>query len=89
MEQAAQPGWYPDPEYDGYQRYWNGQQWTDDRASIVLQPAQADAYVRVNKALARSKLFNAFWFGSQMVNAIKFILAAVVVFALIVWLAKG
>ena len=88
MEQTPQPGWYPDPEYQGYQRYWNGQQWTDDRAPIVMQPADAAVYARVNDALAGSKLFNSLWFGSQMFNAIKFIVSAVAVFALMAWISR-
>jgi hypothetical protein len=39
MEVAAPPGWYPDPEYQGYQRYWDGQQWTDHRAAIETPTA--------------------------------------------------
>lgn len=37
--QQAQPGWYPTD--DGYQRYWDGQQWTEHRAP--LQGAQGAA----------------------------------------------
>lgn len=25
----SQPGWYPDPQIQGLQRYWNGLQWSD------------------------------------------------------------
>lgn len=25
----SQPGWYPDPQIQGIQRYWNGLQWSD------------------------------------------------------------
>ena len=28
----AAPGWYPDPEQPGQQRYWDGTQWTDQTA---------------------------------------------------------
>jgi len=39
--QQAQPGWYPTD--DGYQRYWDGHQWTEHRAplqSAAPQPYQ-------------------------------------------------
>ena len=26
------PGWYADPEWPSYQRYWNGSEWTQHRA---------------------------------------------------------
>lgn len=29
------PGWYPDPEQPGQQRYWDGTQWTDNRAPLA------------------------------------------------------
>ena len=31
-------GWYPDPEQQGQQRYWDGSQWTDHR--VPLEPRQ-------------------------------------------------
>jgi hypothetical protein len=89
MQQTTPAGWYPDPEYQGYQRYWNGRQWTNDRASIVMSPEAAAVYARVNKGLAQSKMFNVLWFGSQMVNAIVFVVFGIAVFALIVWLSRG
>jgi hypothetical protein len=27
--------WYPDPEHAGWQRYWDGQAWTEHRAPVL------------------------------------------------------
>lgn len=34
-------GWYDDPERPGQQRYWNGQQWTDDKTRDAVPSPQA------------------------------------------------
>ena len=26
---GPEPGWYPDPKAPGWQRYWNGREWTE------------------------------------------------------------
>lgn len=48
-------GWYPDPEYPGQQRYWDGQRWTEHRAPTagssspqwgVGQPAHTSSAVQ-------------------------------------------
>jgi hypothetical protein len=31
-------GWYPDPQAPGYQRYWDGSQWTEHVAPLVGAP---------------------------------------------------
>ena len=38
--QDPAPGWYPDPEVAGGQRYWDGSQWTEHKAPGA-QPAPA------------------------------------------------
>ena len=35
--QQTPPGWYPDPQGAG-QRYWDGRQWTEQRAPAAQQP---------------------------------------------------
>ena len=89
MEQTPPAGWYPDPEYQGYQRYWNGQQWTDDRAPSFMRPAAAWTFVPDNKGLAGYKLFNTLWFTSQVVNAIVLTVFTIALVALIVWISRG
>ncbi|ANF32619.1 hypothetical protein A0130_13920 [Leifsonia xyli] len=38
----APAGWYPDPEYPGQQRYWDGSAWTANRAPVATAaPATA------------------------------------------------
>lgn len=34
MDQLSRPDWYPDPEYPGHLRYWDGRQWTEHRAPM-------------------------------------------------------
>jgi uncharacterized protein len=38
-QDPAAPGWYPDPNVPGGQRYWDGTQWTEHQSA----PAQAAA----------------------------------------------
>lgn len=32
------PGWYPDPQRDGQQRWWNGSRWTEHTAPRQAEP---------------------------------------------------
>jgi len=42
MTEVQQPaGWYPNPENPNEQRYWDGQQWTNNTAPAVQQPLQS------------------------------------------------
>lgn len=41
-QQSPPPGWYPDPQAMGSQRYWDGQGWTANTAPLTMQaPNQA------------------------------------------------
>ncbi len=37
--QQVEPGWYPDPGQPGYQRYWDGIQWTPQTAPYPAAPS--------------------------------------------------
>jgi uncharacterized Tic20 family protein len=48
-DRPAEPGWYPDPEVPGGQRYWDGSQWTENRApaaQAAAVPAAQDPQAR-------------------------------------------
>jgi hypothetical protein len=36
--QQTPPGWYPDPSGSGRQRYWDGNQWTDNYSPVATAP---------------------------------------------------
>jgi Domain of unknown function (DUF4041)/Protein of unknown function (DUF2510)/Meiotically up-regulated gene 113 len=42
MSKLPRADWYPDPEYPGQLRYWDGRQWTEHRAPMQ-QPAPSSA----------------------------------------------
>lgn len=42
-EGQTPPGWYPDTQNPGQQRYWDGAQWTDNFAPLVTAPVVAPA----------------------------------------------
>jgi hypothetical protein len=35
---STHAGWYPDPQAEGQQRYWDGNAWTEHQAPLVQQP---------------------------------------------------
>ncbi len=63
MTDVPPPDWYPDPQHEGYLRYWNGTAWTNDRTAVAsagttAQPQRAgapDAKVPLFGARAHAK----------------------------------
>lgn len=45
--ELPQPGWYADPHYPGYQRYWDGTRWTDHRVAREQKSAGVAALLTV------------------------------------------
>ena len=43
---TAAPGWYPDPQNQGVQRYWDGERWTE-RVAAATPQANAVVYNNV------------------------------------------
>jgi hypothetical protein len=54
--ESPAPGWYPDPEAPGGQRYWDGSAWTDHRSpgtAVQVAPVAVAPHVPTNgKAIA-------------------------------------
>ena len=42
--QQPAPGWYPDPQTPGMQRYWDGQAWTEHTAPMGQQAGGTQGY---------------------------------------------
>jgi hypothetical protein len=50
----APAGWYPDPQADADERYWDGATWTEQirmRSAAVAQPRDATAAASTNELL--------------------------------------
>lgn len=43
----APAGWYPDPEQVQTQRFWDGSNWTNQRAPLDSTPVDDDGYINV------------------------------------------
>ena len=46
----APPNWYPDPHDEGFLRYWNGTEWTDDRRPASPADTSAQNHQNVMQA---------------------------------------
>lgn len=47
----APPGWYPDPDQPQTQRYWDGDDWTDQRAPLAVQASGSGGWLDENGKL--------------------------------------
>ena len=53
MSTETPANWYPDPQRPGYQRYWDGIAWTDNRIPDPTPPGVAGTAVRPQSAIGR------------------------------------
>lgn len=49
---STTPGWYPDPEMVGTQRYWDGGQWTEHRAPVATAAQKPPGFWTLTRAIA-------------------------------------
>ena len=71
MTDSVPPGWYPDPEMAGTQRYWDGARWSDHVA-----PDSAGQH-RPGASRADSNLETWGWLGAIFLTPVGFIIAIV------------
>ena len=73
--QDPAPGWYPDPEVAGGQRYWDGTQWTEHKAGAAPVapggPVIVDANARQWALFAHLSALLLGWLGPLVIYLVK------------------
>lgn len=49
---STTPGWYPDPDMYGTQRYWDGDEWTEHRAPVGTVAPKPTGFWTLTRAIA-------------------------------------
>lgn len=62
---TAPPNWYPDPEHEGFLRYWNGTGWTGDPAPAGAAADPGRSRRGVSSSVASVPLFGARGFAKK------------------------